>query len=825
MKIAMRTRVIALALVLSMLVPTLAHAQRGGGKGGAGKGGAKSEGPSQRAQEEGPDSIGKYGLHNIEVLQAVNDGDGPAALAVYEKGAAEAEKNGSLGTAARAGAAAVLVASKLGMLQKVLTLGPHVMELAGKAMPSQEVSKAMVNTSVILANAHRAVNERAKARTVLETALAYSRAAARQYRRAMVGPLSGVLERLSSMEVERGDHVNALAHAREAVQLIEGALGERARERGRSAQWRQATHAYLQVARVTIANKQPDLAAAALSKAAEFARLAGLAELAAEVALQSAHFALQRDDAAEALRLATAARADAEKAGLSSKLGDADRLLAQANARLGNVDAALAAAQSALARIENSRASLQDPALRAGFLEQRQGLYSFAVHLALRVNRPDEALALAERSRSRAFLDLLGNASLSRTRALAQEESAMRARLAEAATIAQESDEEEDSASSAASAKAARDRIASAERDYQAFLQRVRKENVEQASLMTVDPVTVTEIQALVPQDAVLVEYLLSDGDLIIWVVDRTTVQVRRPRMDRGALVAEVREFRAAIASQAPLPQVEARAQALYQKILGPVRQLIRGKRLVIVPHDVLHYLPFAALRTPEGKWLMEEHAVGTVPSASVLKFLVHKGANADHRVLAVGNPDLGPGLALRYAEREVQAINERFPSTTTMLTRAAASESRVKQQLGQAGLLHFAVHGELNEDDPMASALLLTPGGGEDGRLEVREVFATELSARLVVLSACETGLGKLSRGDELVGLQRAFLYAGTPAVVTTLWKVDDRASFRLMRAFYEGLASKGPTEALRAAQRALLADFPHPFAWAAFGLTGAPR
>jgi CHAT domain-containing protein len=93
------------------------------------------------------------------------------------------------------------------------------------------------------------------------------------------------------------------------------------------------------------------------------------------------------------------------------------------------------------------------------------------------------------------------------------------------------------------------------------------------------------------------------------------------------------------------------------------------------------------------------------------------------------------------------------------------------------------------------------------------------------VVLSACETGLGKLSRGDELVGLQRAFLYAGTPAVVTTLWKVDDRASFVLMREFYTHLQARGPAQALRQAQRAAMAQFPHPFAWAAFSLTGVPR
>ena len=92
-------------------------------------------------------------------------------------------------------------------------------------------------------------------------------------------------------------------------------------------------------------------------------------------------------------------------------------------------------------------------------------------------------------------------------------------------------------------------------------------------------------------------------------------------------------------------------------------------------------------------------------------------------------------------------------------------------------------------------------------------------------MLSACETGLGQLSRGDELVGLQRAFLHAGTPAVVTTLWKVDDRASFVLMRRFYDALASNGPAEALRRAQRASLAEEPHPFYWAAFGLAGDPR
>jgi CHAT domain-containing protein len=106
-----------------------------------------------------------------------------------------------------------------------------------------------------------------------------------------------------------------------------------------------------------------------------------------------------------------------------------------------------------------------------------------------------------------------------------------------------------------------------------------------------------------------------------------------------------------------------------------------------------------------------------------------------------------------------------------------------------------------------------------------VREIFHLELNARLVVLSACETGLGTLSSGDELVGLQRAFLYAGTRAVITTLWKVDDRSTFDLMRTLYTTLGTRGPADALREAQRAALTQYPHPFAWAAFGLTGMPE
>ena len=120
-------------------------------------------------------------------------------------------------------------------------------------------------------------------------------------------------------------------------------------------------------------------------------------------------------------------------------------------------------------------------------------------------------------------------------------------------------------------------------------------------------------------------------------------------------------------------------------------------------------------------------------------------------------------------------------------MARADATEEKVKALSPTHDVLHFATHAELSKDDPLSSAVLLAKGGGEDGRLEVREIFGMDLTASLVVLSACETGLGALSGGDELVGLTRAFIYAGSPSVVASLWKVDDASTAQLMAAFAE--------------------------------------
>jgi CHAT domain-containing protein len=630
--------------------------------------------------------------------------------------------------------------------------------------------------------------------------------------------MAGMSNQLARILRQQHDLPGALQRAQGAVSIAEDALASlppQGRERVRDNARRQAASGLLNQAHTLRDLKRPQDAEAALARAVGYVRMLGLAEFEAEVAATRAQLAQERGDHA-----AAAAAYEEAIVRLKKEAGQPFLIALHAGAarslgQVGRVDEALEHSRQAMALVEDVRAELQASDLRSGFVEDKQGLYATGAHLAVRAGKPAEAFEFAERGRARAFLDLLGNqATLSKgsTRTLVAEEVRLRADLAEAKALADDPDQEPG---------AARPRIEAAEREYRAFLEQVRKDNVEQASLMAVEPVSAAEVQALLPARTTLLEYLVGAEDTLVWTIDRDKVRAHRLHVGRAALVAEVRGLRSAITDQQPLADVQARARALYDRLLAPVRERITTERVIVVPHDVLHYLPFAALRTPGDRWLVEDVALSTLPSASVLKYLGGKERGTAQGVVAIGNPDLGTGLQLGWAEREARFIGGRYPSAT-VLVRDDATKKRALAAGAAAGVLHFATHGDLNEQNPLDSALLLTPADGNDGRLAVRDIFTLDLHAKLVVLSACETGLGKLSRGDELVGLQRAFLYAGTPAVVTTLWKVDDRASYELVRAFYERLAAAPAAEALRQAQLATLKTFPHPFQWAAFTLSG---
>ena len=250
-------------------------------------------------------------------------------------------------------------------------------------------------------------------------------------------------------------------------------------------------------------------------------------------------------------------------------------------------------------------------------------------------------------------------------------------------------------------------------------------------------------------------------------------------------------------------------------------------QRLLIAPHAELHYLPFAALVRPgpPEQVLVERYILEYVPSASVwLRLRARPGPPARAGVLA-----LAPRVAALPGSRaEVAAIGRIFGTQARVLVGPQATESAFRMFAPDQGIVHLATFGVLNKRNPLFSFVELGPGENQDGRLEVHEVFGLTLNARLLVLSACQTGLaaGALADvppGDDWVGLVNGFLYAGVSNVMATLWPVADVATARLMERFYTELAAgRSEAEALALAQRAAVRNSAtaRPFFWAGFTL-----
>jgi len=255
--------------------------------------------------------------------------------------------------------------------------------------------------------------------------------------------------------------------------------------------------------------------------------------------------------------------------------------------------------------------------------------------------------------------------------------------------------------------------------------------------------------------------------------------------------------------------------------VIEPVAPYLTTAKLGILPHGVLHYLPFAALTTRDSaaspRYLGDERQLFFLPSASVLPYLLRaRGAEKREMALVFGYEGIPP---LKYAVAEAQAVAQQYgvaPFTGKNATRAAFLEHAT-----DAGMIHLAAHAQLNADRPVFSAISFA-----DGPLQTQDVSALDLAGvDLVVLSGCQTSVGARNRGDDVIALHRAFMQAGAARVVASLWQVDDEATNTLMAAFHERLAG-GATAlaALQQAQQETRARYAHPYYWAAFTFNGLP-
>lgn len=481
--------------------------------------------------------------------------------------------------------------------------------------------------------------------------------------------------------------------------------------------------------------------------------------------------------------------------------------------QLGRRGGSISYYEKAIRAIEDQRSLLQSEDMRSDFFDQVVGSYNDIILALARLERGEEAFAYSERSRARTFLDLLASkADLSRGRAsaLVNEEMDLKRRMSAAQIKLEEAGD-----------IAVKDELDALKREYEDFLKRLRREDPEHASLLSAEPLSNTAVQNLLAPNQVLIEYHVLRGRTVRWIIRKGRIDVMILPEGRDGIRPRLNRIRTGIEQIGPEDGLKQELRELHALLLDGV-DLQKDEEIIFVPHDTLHYLPFSALVAGSDRYLVQDHLLSYLSSASLLQFTRAKSRRVEGRTVAFGNPDLdNPAYNLRYAEREAREIKSVFPDSTVFVGRNA-TETRAKELTGDYSVVHFAVHAELNEQAPRETALLLTPDGSNDGSFSVDEVFGMTISSSLVVLSACETQLGSVSRGDELIGMTRAFIYAGAPSVITTLWKVNDKASYLLMREFYQNVRTMRKPEALRRAQISLIASHPHPFYWAAFLISG---
>lgn len=511
-------------------------------------------------------------------------------------------------------------------------------------------------------------------------------------------------------------------------------------------------------------------------------------------------------------------------------------LIATSYWREGNVDDAIRHFRKSTEALESVAKDVRVEEMLTGYLgSERHMFYELLIELLVRDGRVAEAFEETERARARAFLQMIGNrrvggrggdprlvreADIQRRRIAAMEQSIRTTVPGEEATVLKRE-------------------LVAARQEFEALMVRVKISNPEYAALTTVETVPVAIIQKELPDETTLIDYFVSRNGVHAWVIDRSTLHYVRLPLDATGLRRltcwarqlsrpEDRADPRGVALNGPCSDA-ATADEAYTMLIAPLQAKIRHRRLLIVPHRELHYVPFAALHDAKrDRYLIEDYTIFYAPSASAWHFLRRDAPPVSGRALVLGDPAGSMG-SLEGAAQEATMVAGRLG--TSALLGADACEGLIHVLDPKVDLLHIAAHALYDGANPLFSFIALAAEGEEyDGNLEAHEILAdVDLTGiNLVVVSACSTAVGKPTSGDEVVGLTRALLYAGTPAVISTLWDIDDVASMALMDAFYERFVSGLPAaDALREAQLSMLHGgvFQSPRLWAAFALHGNPQ
>ncbi|MBM4313323.1 MAG: CHAT domain-containing protein [Deltaproteobacteria bacterium] len=492
-------------------------------------------------------------------------------------------------------------------------------------------------------------------------------------------------------------------------------------------------------------------------------------------------------------------------------------LLARYDLEQGRRNEAIGALQEADAILSIRGSAVEGEMLGEVFRIQRRAVYELLVELLAKEGHAEDAFRAAETAKALMVADLLSGRDiggtpvvqdlLKREAELGETSRTLRRRILHISGDAQTG--------------ALLELLKVAEAAQRELFGRLEAEGEKFFPLVALRGIEPSDLQRLLDEDTTLFAYFTTDQHLYVWAIHRSAVHLERIDIPRTELRTFVFSYLDAVRSK-NRRRIETLSRRAYDLLLKQIVPFVSGERIGFIPDDCLGYFPFAAMNY-RGKFLVEGFSIFHLPLAGMLRQAMEGKAGSGLRILAFGDPDLeDETLDLHRAPDELRAVKKRIGQTTVLLNKQA-SEAKVGELSADYDILHFAVRVRFHPDAPLQSSLLLTPGAGQDGALSALEIFRLRFSGRAVVLSGCDTQPEKDPEGRSVAALQRAFLSAGSPSVVSTLWLVDDRAAPRLMDLFYRQVErKKSLSDSLRAAQLQMLREGAPPYVWAAFILTG---
>lgn len=481
--------------------------------------------------------------------------------------------------------------------------------------------------------------------------------------------------------------------------------------------------------------------------------------------------------------------------------------------------------KEAIGRLEGVRVSLRVDEFKSAYLGDKLEVYGDLVDLLLDTQHQHEAFEYAERAKSRALVDLLARGGESPRPASDPEVERLQRELAQARQELNQHFLAVEAESAAGTRGSSWEKMVALEGRVTQLIREIERLQPEAVMIEHVQELRLHDLWQALEPGTILLEYFHTRQGLLAFVVEGQQVEVVRGlgtleqvqqhveqlefflnRVAQGGVMLKI------YGEEALKRSVDEQLKALYKLLIEPLPLKLSGQPLIIVPHGVLHAVPFAALYDGE-QYLLDRTELSLSPSAAVYALCRKRLRHDQGSLVAFGVPIEN----IPQATLEVEQISQIAQAPHKFVGEAATLQNFF-EAAPQAEVLHIATHGAFRPDNPMFSGVRMA-----DGWLAARDLYNLRLKAELVVLSACETGLAKQASGDELMGLARGFLYAGAPCLIASLWPVRDDATAKFMTTFYTNLRSgMSVATALREAQLSLRQEYPNPYFWSAFTATG---